>query len=214
MRWLIIGLLVFLGSSVPAHADGPSFDCSRVSANVTKMICADPTLSALDRKLVDDFNNIHAQGGIDAKALDAAESKWLRDVRNKCTTAACIQKAYQGPRRRHIGAVFGRRPARKPTPKPDRFQLRLRPPPRRDHSSVSPVTIGICRNLRDSRARLAISRSCSDQIGKFFPEGRMALGSRSCSTCASRTICRIDDVCDASRPDTCQCLALVHGATR
>jgi uncharacterized protein len=95
MRWLMIALLLVLCGSAPALADGPSFDCSRVTATVTKTICANPTLSALDRKLADDFNNIHAQGDIDAKALDADESKWLRDVRNRCTTTACIEKAYQ-----------------------------------------------------------------------------------------------------------------------
>jgi hypothetical protein len=77
-----------------AAAAQPSFDCTRVSSQVNRMVCASPALSAADRKLADDFNTMRSQGGIDAKALQQEEDTWLRDVRGHCADAACLARAY------------------------------------------------------------------------------------------------------------------------
>ena len=46
---LLIAVLA-LPLIAPAHAaDGPSFDCARVTSKVNKIICASPELSAFDR---------------------------------------------------------------------------------------------------------------------------------------------------------------------
>jgi len=89
--------LGMLGTAFAASPEvaGPSFDCGRVHSGVNKLICATPDIAALDRKLSADFNNAKYQGGSDGKALQAAEDAWLRDVRNKCTDAACLRDAYR-----------------------------------------------------------------------------------------------------------------------
>lgn len=74
---------------------GPSFNCAHVTSQVNKIICATPELGALDRKLAADYQATFYQGGIDSKALQADENHWLRSVRNRCTTVACIAAAYQ-----------------------------------------------------------------------------------------------------------------------
>jgi len=77
-----------------AHADGPSFDCVRVTSHVNKMICASPELSALDRQLALHYRVLLAQSGSEAPALQREEAKWLREVRDPCPDAACIEQAY------------------------------------------------------------------------------------------------------------------------
>ena len=82
------------GSPVAAAPAGPSFDCARVTSTVNRLVCATPELAALDRKLSDDFNNTLHQGGVDSKAIRAAEDRWLSGVHNRCTDAACLKRAY------------------------------------------------------------------------------------------------------------------------
>ena len=94
MKTAYAGLLLgFLALSSTAHA-APSFDCAKVTSSTNRMICASPSLSAADSKLADDFNAMRGQGGIDAKKLQAGEDVWLRDVRGRCTDAACLAQAY------------------------------------------------------------------------------------------------------------------------
>jgi uncharacterized protein YecT (DUF1311 family) len=75
-------------------ADGPSFDCARVSAQVTRMICASAELAALDRRLAEHFRALQAQPGTDGAALRREEDAWLREVRNPCADEACVKQAY------------------------------------------------------------------------------------------------------------------------
>ena len=84
---LILALLA--PAAVADTQAGPSFDCARVTSNVNKLICATPSLGLLDRKLAADYAATAAQAGIDPKSLRADEDRWLRDVRNRCATAAC-----------------------------------------------------------------------------------------------------------------------------
>ena len=81
--------------SALAHAaTGPSFDCAHVSSHVNKTICASPELSALDRQLALHYRVLLAQSGSEAAALQREEAKWLREVRDPCPDAACIEQAY------------------------------------------------------------------------------------------------------------------------
>lgn len=87
-------LLVALLPPLARAADGPSFDCSRVTSDVNRMVCASPELSALDRQLAARFRATQVQPGVDGDALQRDEARWLRDVRNNCTDAACLTRAY------------------------------------------------------------------------------------------------------------------------
>ena len=82
-------------SAVAAHAAaGPSFDCSRVSGRVTKMICASPDLSARDRTLAEHYRALLGQPGTDAADLQREEASWLHDVRDVCPDIDCVAQAY------------------------------------------------------------------------------------------------------------------------
>lgn len=77
-----------------AHAAGPSFDCTRVTSRVNRMICASPELSALDRQLADHYRVLLAQSGSEAAALRREQAQWLHEVRDPCRDVACIAQAY------------------------------------------------------------------------------------------------------------------------
>ena len=78
----------------PEPSAGPSFDCTRATSQVNRMICASPKLSGADRSLGETFNTVLNQGGVDAAALRADEAHWLRDVRNACADPACLARVY------------------------------------------------------------------------------------------------------------------------
>lgn len=90
-------LAAVLASASPmlAHAaTGPSFDCSRVTGRVTKMICASPDLSARDRTLAEHYRALLGQPGTDAADLQREEARWLHDVRDVCPDIDCVAQAY------------------------------------------------------------------------------------------------------------------------
>ena len=90
----LLGALIGVFSSAARAADGPSFDCARVTSKVNKLICASPELSALDRQLADHYRALTGQPGIDVATLQREEVRWLHEVRDPCPDAACIAQAY------------------------------------------------------------------------------------------------------------------------
>jgi uncharacterized protein YecT (DUF1311 family) len=94
IRAVVSFIFLFALSATQAASAAPSFDCAKITAQVNRMICASPELSALDARLAADFDNTRFQGGIDGKALHAEEDAWLKTVRNACTTAACLKATY------------------------------------------------------------------------------------------------------------------------
>ena len=91
---ITLAVLAGAAASIVHAADGPSFDCARVTSHVNKTICASPQLSALDRQLSDHYRALLAQSGAEAPALQREEAQWLREVRDPCPDAACIAQAY------------------------------------------------------------------------------------------------------------------------
>jgi len=88
-------LLVVACSASAWAADGPSFDCTRVTSQVNRMICNSPDLSARDRQLADHFRALLGRPGIDGAALKREEDAWLRDVRDACQDPACVAQVYE-----------------------------------------------------------------------------------------------------------------------
>jgi len=77
-----------------SRAHAASFDCSKAGTPVEKMICADPALSTLDSELGQTYiQKMHESA--QAAQLREQELKWMRDVRNKCTTPSCLEAAYK-----------------------------------------------------------------------------------------------------------------------
>ena len=79
-----------------ALAAGPagaaSFDCARAGTQVERLICAQPALSSLDDQLEKVYAT--ARRGDRRPALLAEQRAWLLNVRDRCTDAACVRKAY------------------------------------------------------------------------------------------------------------------------
>ncbi len=82
-----------------AHAAGPSFDCTAVTAgSVEEVVCRSPSLAALDAELARLYHLASAQpAGGNAAALKDEETKWLAE-RGKCTAAKtpdiCVRDRY------------------------------------------------------------------------------------------------------------------------
>lgn len=82
---------VAVAATVPP---APSFDCARAATPVEKTICADADLARLDGELVAAYRQAMGQAR-DGDALKGEQQNWLRQVRNKCPSAACLTAAYQ-----------------------------------------------------------------------------------------------------------------------
>jgi uncharacterized protein len=93
-----------------AFAAGPSFDCSKATHAVEKLICGDDQLAALDVTLSNDFKKAMGQiSEADQMALRAAQEKWI-DARNACAKdadpKACALQSYR-TRIAVMGAMYG-----------------------------------------------------------------------------------------------------------
>lgn len=86
-------------AATPADAanaadNSPSFDCTKASTNVEKMICADPKLAAADRDTAVAYK-IRLASSTDKSGLKQQQANWRRTVRDGCTHAACLEGAYK-----------------------------------------------------------------------------------------------------------------------
>jgi len=101
--------------ATPAPAqDGPSFDCARAESDAEALICEDPGLAQLDRRVAARYAAaLEVAGGLDAGAqaaeddLRAEQRGWVTD-RDDCWKAedvrACVEAAYL----RREGALVAR----------------------------------------------------------------------------------------------------------
>ena len=89
-----------------AAQDGPAFDCAKAESSAEKLICTDPELAALDRRLARHFEQAVAVAqGLDAgtdKAvanLRAYQRGWISG-RDECWKASdlrsCVEMEYLG----------------------------------------------------------------------------------------------------------------------
>ena len=85
-------------ASTPVQAGnpdaGPSFPCRYARSTAEKLVCGDPDLAALDRQLANTYSNMAGQP-IDQARLKADQGHWMRQVRDACTDAACVRRAYR-----------------------------------------------------------------------------------------------------------------------
>ncbi|MEO1317268.1 MAG: MliC family protein [Pseudomonadota bacterium] len=100
---LAVGMLASAGPGEAADETAPAFDCGRAFGDVEEMICGDPALAALDRRITRRFANAvrSLRQGEDAKAavkaLRAEQRGWISG-RNECWKAedmrSCTEDAY------------------------------------------------------------------------------------------------------------------------
>lgn len=79
-----------LGAAMPAISHAASFDCKKAVTLVETTICADPQLSKADEELAAVYRELVAR----KPEHKGMQRLWLRTVRDRCTDAACLRKAY------------------------------------------------------------------------------------------------------------------------
>ena len=86
--------MLFRSALLPSvHA--ASFDCQKATTPVEKQICSDPAIDKLDAELGQLYQFVIDNSTKESRpALVAAQKVWLRQSRDKCTTAACLSDAY------------------------------------------------------------------------------------------------------------------------
>lgn len=73
----------------------PSFDCTKVTQEAEKLVCASPELAALDEELKGAYEAALAHVESDSMAaLKKEQRNWVRYVRNVCDDSACLKDAY------------------------------------------------------------------------------------------------------------------------
>ena len=95
MKKTVFGVLcgVTWGLIVPAAllAQGPTFDCAKAQGEVEQLVCSDPALAALDRKLDQVYKAAAAKAtGKLAARLRAEQRGWVKG-RNECWKAKGIE---------------------------------------------------------------------------------------------------------------------------
>lgn len=86
--------LFILCLSFVAH--GASFDCSKASTKVEKIICSNQELSKLDDSLGEDYADaLNAVSGKKRIEFISKQVHWMKDVRDKCSDKECLVKAYK-----------------------------------------------------------------------------------------------------------------------
>jgi len=95
-------LIVALGLALLGSANAAGFNCKYAKTQVETMICGNVELSRLDEEMNTLFKQIESEtAGVDAdtgRMSDPAgreQMQWLRQVRNRCETEACLVKAYK-----------------------------------------------------------------------------------------------------------------------
>lgn len=88
---LVVGLfgLLFATSTFAA-----SFDCSKAASVIELKICASPNLSLLDEQLALAYREALATT-TDPRSLKDEQSAWLKQIRNQCQEADCIEELYK-----------------------------------------------------------------------------------------------------------------------
>lgn len=93
-RCFAAALATLLLGAWPSLAQ-PSFDCTRATLPVERLICASPEISGLDEMLARSFKVAIDKLGEAATCLRTDQSRWLRSVRNACGDVSCLQRAYR-----------------------------------------------------------------------------------------------------------------------
>ncbi|EPL7195930.1 lysozyme inhibitor LprI family protein [Klebsiella michiganensis] len=86
--------LITITSLYTSLSNAASFDCTKAKGYVELTICTTPELSSLDEKLNSAYKNALQQSKETSNALKKAQVSWLRDIRNKATSASELKTAY------------------------------------------------------------------------------------------------------------------------
>ena len=94
MKKLLLSIMIFscslLLASESSSTISPSFDCSKATTSVERMVCENEELSQLDTKL----SKIYKSFYLLTKEMKEDQRAWIKQ-RDKCQDSACIQKLYR-----------------------------------------------------------------------------------------------------------------------
>jgi uncharacterized protein len=71
-----------------------SFDCSKATSEVEKLICSDAELCKLDEALMTTYERVLSRTRKKEEMIQS-QNQWLENERNECQDAQCIKKAYE-----------------------------------------------------------------------------------------------------------------------
>jgi uncharacterized protein len=80
--------------AAPALAQGPTFDCAKAKGSVEELICKEPALAALDRKLDEVYKAAAAKAKDQMPAMLRAEQRGWIGGRNECWKAQANAPIY------------------------------------------------------------------------------------------------------------------------
>lgn len=92
---MIRPLLVLALIALPAISTAASFNCSKATTVVEKLVCSDEELSHLDEQLAAKYK-VALGNAANQQELKTQQATWLRQVRNACSDVPCLQSAYSG----------------------------------------------------------------------------------------------------------------------
>jgi uncharacterized protein YecT (DUF1311 family) len=72
----------------------PSYDCQKIASGPERMVCSNKVLSNLDVQLNGEYSRA-AKRVTDRAILKAEQLNWLKNVRNNCSDAVCMENAYR-----------------------------------------------------------------------------------------------------------------------
>jgi uncharacterized protein len=91
IAWILLGWLALV-----VTANAASFDCTKATLKVEKLVCDTPFISKLDDDLGKAYQEVSHKANKEQKLLLATEQKyWLKNSRNLCTDENCVKQAYQ-----------------------------------------------------------------------------------------------------------------------
>lgn len=70
------------------------FACAKATTAVERLICSSDELADLDRSLAAYYAVARSIFEESRDCLRADQTRWLREVRNRCTAAECVERAY------------------------------------------------------------------------------------------------------------------------
>ena len=90
MRRILVAAVI---ACIALPAYGVSFDCSKATSRVEKMVCAEPALSRLDEDIASAYTNALAVSPAHEE-LRQTQRAWLHK-RNACPDSHCLRSAYE-----------------------------------------------------------------------------------------------------------------------
>jgi uncharacterized protein len=87
-------IMAMISLSICTNSIAASFDCSKANGYVELTICTTPELSALDEQLSNLYLKVNKLRPENVTLIKKSQLIWLKDVRNKATSAQILKEAY------------------------------------------------------------------------------------------------------------------------